>query len=99
MLFFAATTKPKATVEITTDSDHQSGDMDEGFFDYTDPNYTIVSMRDTPINLVIDAKPGYRNTAIDQIYDFDLSPTDYRIIFIHGNPFAPKQEGTIRYHE
>lgn len=38
-------------------------------------------------DLTINAFEGYRNAAVDKLYEFGLNPTYYKITFNYENPF------------
>lgn len=101
-LFFLFTTRPKEIIQPVLDKDQQIGDTDTSFLNYKDTHYSIVSgvdSPDSPQSLTINADPGYRNAAINQIYESSLNPTDYKILFTYKNPFEPVDESAIEIYE
>ena len=61
---------------------------------YDSPLYTITYTKNPkdPNNLknvivTISAYSGYRNAAVEKIYDFGFNPADYDINFNYENPF------------
>lgn len=70
------------------DKDTQTGDSDSGsIIQYQNLLYSITGDQNDPSKLTIVAFSGYRNAAVDKIYQLGLSPTNFKINFNYESPF------------
>lgn len=64
------------------------------YFPYGNSLYTVtyngVSIKGIPNNnnLYVEAYSGYRNAAVNALYDKGLNPSDYKITFNYESPFS-----------
>ena len=64
------------------------------YFPYGNSLYSVTynktSLKDIPAdhNIYIEAFQGYRNAAVNALYDKGLSPADYKITFNYESPFS-----------
>lgn len=68
--------------------DTQLSDNDVGYpIQYISPLYSLSADSEKSEELTITAYSGYRNAAVNIIYEFGLSPTDFKINFTYESPF------------
>jgi hypothetical protein len=88
VLVFISVTTTNPNTGPFVDKDTQSADNDAGNpIQYVTPLYTLTADPNAPQNMSITAYSGYRNAAVNIIYQFGLNPTDYKITFTYESPF------------
>lgn len=63
----------------------------KAYLPYFNPLYSITYSEDSDSNIIIDidAYEGYRNAAVNKIYEFGYNPANFIINFNYNNPFEP----------
>jgi predicted PurR-regulated permease PerM len=76
------------TVTTSFDQNTQTGDSDaSASIRYVNMLYTITQSSTDPTKVTINSFSGYRNAAVNKIYQLGLNPTDFKITFNYESPF------------
>jgi hypothetical protein len=87
-LVFAVTANTNKLTTPSVNKDTQTGDDDsQAFLTYKNSLYSITADPKDPHKLTITAFAGYRNAAVNKLYEFGLNPADYKITFNYESPF------------
>lgn len=76
---------PPTQEEVTTHDREVDGPGESLTLPYSNSLYTITETDKS--TLLIKAYSGYRNAAVNRLYEFGLDPVDYKITFNYRNPF------------
>lgn len=72
---------------LPKDTGTDGQDEETATLPYSNDIYTISTVSDNTIT--IDAPEQYRNAAIQQLYNMNIDPTDYKVRFTYESPFKP----------
>lgn len=87
-VIFTATAPSKPDTTASTDPNTQVGDSDVSpVIQYSNSIYTIREDPIHPNNITVTAYTGYRNAAVNKLYELGSNPTDYKITFNYESPF------------
>jgi hypothetical protein len=86
-MYTIGTSTKKTTVPFNQNT--QVGDSDtSASIHYVNMLYTITQNPKDLTKITIDSFAGYRNAAVNKIYQLGLNPTDFKIKFNYESPFT-----------
>lgn len=88
IVMFAINSNTKTTT-VPYNQNTQVGDSDtSATIQYVNMLYTITQNPKDLTKITIDSFAGYRNAAVNKIYQLGLNPTDFKITFNYESPFT-----------